>query len=1011
MNNERGDSQQAESLGGAFTHRMSRSARVPQWFVPHCLKWKKAASIGARLAILSLLALIAPARAADALDPSRVLTQYKNDRWQTEQGLPQNTVQALSQTRDGYLWVGTMDGLARFDGVRFTVFDSRTTPELGSGSILGLMEDAEGNLWIGRTGGASIYRNGQFQAAFAEETTAGASVWSFCQGPDGVVWAASDNGLVRWEKGRTRVYRKADGLPTDKLRAITFDREGVLWIGTSGGGLVSFSNGRFETFSSANGFPNEQVRAVCPAPDGGVWAATAGGGLAHVQHGKIRTYTVADGLPTNQLSALALDAQGTLWIGTWGSGLCRMRAGRFSNLSSAGGLSGDQVWSLCSDREGSLWVGTWVGGLNRLRNRHFVVFGTPEGLSHDNARSVLQARDGAIWVATAGGGVNRIQGEKVTAIREKHGLPSDETSSLCEDKDGSLWIGTYTSGVARLKAGRIVTYGTHEGLPSLDVRALYQDRAGILWAGTMGGLARFDGHGFVSVKAKGVAIEAIVTILEDRDKTLWFGTVGKGLAQLRDGTFHFLTKKEGLSSNRVLALHEDGRGSLWIGTSGGGINRLRNGRIISIRPADGLWDGIVQTILEDGAGNFWMTCNRGFFRTPSSELDAFAEGRLAKVASVGYGPAEALRSITFSGGQLPSGAIDSRGRLWFPTYKGLVVVDPSNLPLPGPAPAVRVEDVTVNGVDQPSSSAILLPPGSGPLSIRYTAMTLLDAERVQFRYRMDGLPGEWVYAGSRREAFFPSLPHGSFRFRVAASADGKSWREAPTTLAVIIQPFFYQTPWFLGLALTIVLVAVGTVYRLRTVQLRLRHAEMERLVKEKTEELRRVNEHLSQLSFLDALTGLANRRRFDEALDEEWRRARRFKTSIALVMVDVDSFKAYNDALGHPEGDRCLKAIAGIFLHSVSRAGDLAARYGGEEFVILVPGADRLTTLAFAEMLRHTCEALAIPHPASPTGPFVTISLGVAACLPAEGMAMGSLVLEADAALYRAKNAGRNRVA
>jgi diguanylate cyclase (GGDEF)-like protein len=965
---------------------------------------------GAEPFAVLLLALAAGARPADALDPARALTQYQNDRWQTEQGLPQSTVQALAQTRDGYLWVGTLDGLARFDGVRFTVFDGRAIPELGSGSILGLMEDAEGNLWIGRSGAAVLYSAGRFRIAFAEEVTAGMTVWSFCQARDGAVWAATNNGLVRWEKGKTRVYRKADGLPTDKLRSVAFDRDGVLWIGTTGGGLVSYSGGRFETFQAAKGFPNDSIRAVLPDPEGGVWAATAGGGLVRVLCGKITTFTVADGLPTDQLSALALDAQGTLWIGTWGSGLCRMRAGRFSSLSSAGGLSANQVWSLHADREGSLWVGTWVGGLNRLRDRHFVVFGAPEGLSHDNTRAVLCARDGATWVATAGGGVNRIEGERVTAIRKKDGLPTDEASSLCEDRDGSLWIGTYTAGVARLRKGRIAAYGTAEGLPGIDVRALYQDRAGTLWAATMAGLARFDGRGFITVKAPGVPLEGITSILEDRAGTLWFGTAGEGLVRLRDGEFRVLTRKDGLASNKIMALHEDERGSLWIGTGGGGINRLRDGRLVSIRTSHGLWDGIAQTILEDRAGNLWMTCNRGFYRVPRMELDAFAEGRLAKVTSVGYGASDALRSTTFAGGQ-PSGAVDSQGHLWLPTYKGLVVVDPSNIPASTRPPAVRLEDVTANGVTRSAGPAVVLPPGSGTLSIRYTAMTLVDADRVRFRCRMDGLPGDWVDTGIRREAFYPSLPHGSFLFRVAASVDGKTWREASAPLPVTVRPFFYQTAWFQALALAGVLAAAGTAYKLRTVQLRRRHAEMERLIEEKTEELRHANERLSRLSFLDVLTSLANRRCFDEALDDEWRRAERFGTSLALVMADVDGFKGYNDALGHPEGDRCLAAIAGIFLRSARRAGELAARYGGEEFVVLLPGTDQPSALALAETIRRGVESLAIPHPASPTGPAVTISLGVAACLPSQGMPMGSLVSDADAALYRAKHAGRNRVA
>jgi len=873
------------------------------------------------------------------------------------------------------------------------------------------MEDAEGNLWIGRSGGAVLYRKGRFQVAFADEVTAGKSVWSFCQGKDGAVWAATDNGLVRWQQGNTRIYRKADGLPTEKLRSIAFDRAGILWIGTTGGGLVSFSDERFEIFSPTNGFPHEQVRAVIPDPDGSIWAATAGGGLARVQHGKIKTFTVADGLPTNQLSALSLDAQGTLWIGTWGFGICRMRDGHFSSLSSTGGLSGDQIWSLQTDREGSLWIGTWVGGLNRLRNRHFLVLGPPEGLSHDNARAVLRGRDGVMWVATAGGGLNRVEGGRVTTLRKKNGLPSEEISTLCESRDGSLWIGTYTSGLARLQKGRIEKYGKAQGLPAADVRSIYQDHKGNIWAGTVAGLARFNGHSFVPVLAKGVPIEGVIPMLEDKTGTLWFGTSGKGILRLRGGEFTAFTTKDGLSSDSVLALHEDERGSLWIGTSGGGINRLRNGKLVSIRLSNGLWDNIVQTILEDRVGNFWMTCNRGFFRTPREELDAFAEGRLTKVTSVGYGAADALRSTTFAGGQLPSGAADDQGRIWLPSFKGLVIVDPSDLPKASPPPVVKIEDVTVDGVDQALGSAIFLPPGSRPLSIRYTAMTLADAERVRFRYRLDGLHTDWVDAGTRREAFFPSLSNGRFKFRVGASTDGKSWSEAPIALAVTVQPYFRQTYWFLGLIFLVINAAAAMTFKLRTLHFRRRHIEMQRIVREKTEELRKANEHLSRLSFLDPLTGLANRRRFDEALDEEWRRAIRFGTSIALVMADVDAFKTYNDTLGHPEGDRCLVAITGVFLNSVGRPGDIAARFGGEEFVVLLPGADHAKAFAFAEMLRNRCESLAMPHPASPTGTIVTISLGVAALLPVEGMPVGSLVLEADAALYRAKHAGRNRVA
>ncbi len=942
--------------------------------------------------------------------PVPALTQYKVDAWQTEQGLPSNTVQSLYQSSDGYLWVGTGGGLARFDGVRFTAFDRAQTPELAAQPVFGFMEDAQRNLWIGHIAGASLYRDGKFSVGIASEVTGNRRVWAFAQGADGVVWAASENGLVRWENGATKVFREADGLPTNRLRSLAFDREGTLWIGTTGGGLVSYAGGKFAVLDPGNGFPHREVRAVLADPEGGVWAATAGGGLAHVRDGNIRTFTTADGLPTDQLTFLSRDALGSLWIGTWGGGISRMRGGRFTSLSTAGGLSGTQIWSLHADREGSVWVGTWTGGLNRLRERNFAVFGTPEGLSHDNVRSVVHARDGSTWLATAGGGLNHLEGGRITVVGKKDGLPTDEVATVIEDRAGALWIGTYTGGVARWVRGAITAYGIAQGLPTMDVRVLYEDSRGTIWAGTRAGLARFDGKGFVTLREPGAPAEGVTAILEDRVGNLWFGTTGQGLVRYRDGRFSVLTKADGLVSNWIMALHEDSAGSLWIGTNGQGINRLHDGRLAGIRPADGLWDGLAQTILEDAAGGLWMTCDRGFFRVQRSELDAFADGRIAKVRSTGFGPGDALRSTSFAGGIQPAGAVDREGRLWLPSTNGLVIVDPRRLPGAGRPPAVRLESVIAGGASVPTGAAVVLPPGPVPLSIRYSAMTLRDASRVRFRYRMEGLADDWFDAGQTREASFPALAHGKYRFQVAATTDGEHWSELEVPLAITVEPRFYQALWFVVLACLAALAGAFGVYRLRTNALRARQREMERLVAERTEELRLANERLLRLSFADALTGLPNRRRFDEVLAEEWRRARRAQLPLAVAAIDIDAFKQYNDAVGHPEGDRCLVAVAGMLVRSVGRAGDLAARYGGEEFVVLLTGADLPAALAFAEGLRKGCEALAIPHPSSPVVPVVTISVGVASCIPAEGETAGKLMAEADAALYRAKQDGRNCV-
>lgn len=952
------------------------------------------------------------AQAIDVRDPGQALTQYRLDVWKTEQGLPLNTVQSLLHTSDGYLWIGTGGGLARFDGIRFVTFAWTGMPEIASQPIYGLAQDKQGTLWIGHAEGVVTYRDGVFRRVLNEDVTEGRRVWAFAQADDGSMWIASEAGLIHWNGQVEKIYGTSDGLPTTRLRSVAFDRDGVLWIGTTGGGLVSFDGSGFRTFAPGDGFPHPEVRSVLPHPEGGVWAATAGGGLAHVSGSGalIRTYTEKDGLPTNQLVALALDRHGSLWIGTWGAGLVRMRDGEFTSISSDDGLAGEQIWSVLADREGSVWVGTWVGGLNRLSDRPFVVLGTPEGLSHDNVRSVTIARDGAAWVTTAGGGLNRIRNGNITHYTTEDGLPSNETSCVYEDRGGTLWVGTYTGGLARMRGARFEAFGPESGLPHIDVRAIYQDSGGTLWVGTALGLARFDGTRFTPVAAAGMRAEAVISILQDRSGTLWFGTAGEGLLRFENGRYDRLTREHGLVSNWIMALHEDAEGTLWIGTNGEGMNRYRDGQMRAITTEDGLWDPIVQAILQDALGNLWITCNRGFFSIPLEQLNALAEGRRDRVESRGFGPGHALRSTTFAGGHQPAGAVDQQGHLWLPSFSGLVIVDPAELPGTERPPTVRFEEVTVNGERMRDIGQVILPPGGASLSIRYTAATLQNSDRVRFRYLMEGASREWVDAGTSREAFFPALPHGDYRFRVAASLDGRHWAESASALPIVVKPRFFQTPWFFALVAIAFVAATALVLRIRTRNLSRQKDEMERLIAEKTEELRLANEHLARLSFVDSLTGLANRRRFDAALADAWERASRTGESLAVLVADVDLFKPYNDTLGHPEGDRCLAAVADVFREVAGRSGNLVARYGGEEFVVLLRDTSVSGATKLAEQLRAACEARRIPHPASSVSRYVTISLGVAATQPSPGVTDSELVEEADAALYRAKRDGRNRV-
>ena len=954
--------------------------------------------------------LLLVGRSSWALDSGRPLTQAQVDTWQTENGLPQNTVTSIVRTRDGHLWFGTYDGLVRFDGARFTVFDGRTTPLLGTGSTFALMEDRRGTLWIGRSENVVQYEKGAFRKVLGDELGQG-TVWSLCEAPDGTVWGGAGKGLVRWKDGKATLLTKKDGLPAVRLRSVCLDKDGTLWIGTSGAGLVALRDGRVTTWSTETGFPSDQIITVLPDPAGGIWVATAGAGLVRVAGDSRRVYGKADGLPTDQLTALALDAAGSLWIGTWGNGTCRLREGAFSCLGSPP-LSNDKIWSILPDGEGFVWVGTWVGGLNRLRDRSFPTFGVPEGLSNDNVRAVLHGRDGSVWLATAGGGLNRLREGRIEVLRKADGLPSDEVSSLCEDRSGALWVGTYTSGLARIRAGRIELFGKADGLPpGLDVRVIHEDRHGAIWVATTSGVfeAR-DGQRFEPLRIPdGVSLNAVVCLLEDRNGALWFGTSGDGLVRYDATGFHVLTTRDGLVSDRIAALHEDDEGNLWIGSAWSGINRLKDGVLTAIRPEAGLAEGRAQVLLEDRSGGIWLTGNKGFQRLLKKELIAVSTGRSATVHPLAFGLADGLRSASFASGQQPAGSIGPDGRIWLPSYRGVVVVDPARIPPPPPPPGVRLEELLVDGTPRAARDGLEVGPGQMMIEIRYAATTLQPPELIQFRFRLDGFDQDWIDVETRRSAFYTGLPPGHYRFRVASRIGDGPWGEEARVLSLRVLPAFHETAWFRVLALVLGVSGVVVAIRRRTIQLRHRQAELEMLVAERTEELRQVNERLSELSFSDALSGIANRRRFDEVLGTEWKRGIRFGHPLSLVMADIDFFKRYNDALGHQAGDRCIVAVAGVLQMIARRAGDFVARYGGEEFVLLLPATGEADAAIVAEAARKEIEALRIPHPEGATS-FVTASFGVATFVPDAAADPAWLVSTADAALYRAKSAGRNRV-
>ncbi len=587
---------------------------------------------------------------------------------------------------------------------------------------------------------------------------------------------------------------------------------------------------------------------------------------------------------------------------------------------------------------------------------------------------------------------------------------------------------------AALKPSRTLTQYGHDiwqvgdSLPQNTVNAIVQSRDGHLWLGTQRGVARFNGVDFAVLKGNrtmGLGHNYVLALCEGHDGSLWIGTYGGGLSRFKDGTFATHTTASGLPDDTVRAMLEDRTGALWIGTHGGGFNRLKDGAPRSFTADAGLPDDVILAILEDSRGHLWMSSLKRTFRVSKEQLDEIAAGRRSAVTPLVFGKADGMRTTECTEGSQPSSWRTQDGRLWFRTLKGVAVVDPERLNLVQDPPPVTIQELVVDNVAREIRSGMQLPSGSGHLEFHYNTVSLLNPRGVSFRFRLVGFDSTWVYAGSRRIAYYAKLPPGRYTFEVAASRNDGPWNTNVAAFPFSIEPRFYQTTWFFGVCgIAVLLVGLGG-HRLRIRRTAARRTELSQLVAERTKQLEEANallgertrqleeanQRLELLSSVDSLTEVANRRQFDRVLDAEWRRCARTGLPLALLMLDIDHFKPYNDGYGHVTGDACLRNVAAVLQHLVQRAGEMVARYGGEEFAVMLPGSDATHARELAENIRLEVELLAIPHAYSGVAPVVTLSAGVSAMIPIYGNMPGDLVAAADRALYHAKQAGRNRVA
>jgi signal transduction histidine kinase/ligand-binding sensor domain-containing protein len=805
-----------------------------------------------RCALLLAAALFAGGTAPSlALDPRLAITQLAHQVWRDE--LPQATVHAILQTRDGYLWMGTYEGLARFDGVRFVVYDLHRSGDLSGTSAFHLLEDREGRLWVATNGGLTVRDRGAFRTYGVASGLPSRMVRVLLEDRDGTLWIGTDRGLAERRGG---TLRARGDLEQAEVFALAQTSDDALWVGT-GEGLLRVADGETRRFGTADGLPSPSCRVLHVDRSGALWVGTDGG-LARYADGAFTVWRAADGLGDDYVRALMEDSDGSLWVGTEGAGLARLSAGRFDRFDAGDGLSHNYVRSLVQDREGNLWVGT-NGGVNRLREGKFTNYGTPEGLSQNFTRAVFQDRDGVVWVATDGGGVNRRTAGGWEALTSAQGLSHDAVRAIAQTPDGALWFGT-RDGLDRLEGGRLEAFG--HLLPNRLVRALHADSDGTLWVGAeAGGLVRLRGNDLtVYTTRDGLGADDVRGIYRDRRGRLWVGTYGGGLSRLEDGRFVTLRTSDGLPNDIVFAFHEDDDGNLWIGTDSG-LAVLREGRLQAFGIADGLYDEKIFRILEDRAGNFWMSSNRGIFVAARKDLLAFSDRRLRRIPSVGYGKSDGLRANQVNGTSQPAGWKTRDGHLWFPTVEGVVEVDPADLKLNRLPPPVVIEEVRINGRRADPRALEDLPPHTEQLEIDFTALSFVAPEKVTFRYRLDRSDSAWVEAGTRRTAYYTHVPPGDYRFTVVAANNDGFWNHEGDSLDFTVATPLSRTWWAYLLYATLAAATLFSVAHYRFRSLARANALLEERVAERTaaldEKLRQLEEserraHESEARALEA---------------------------------------------------------------------------------------------------------------------------------------------------------------
>jgi signal transduction histidine kinase/ligand-binding sensor domain-containing protein len=922
------------------------------------------------IATLSILATFG----LGALPADRLISQYVRRAWTVENGLPHGSARGIAQTKDGYLWIATYEGLVRFNGESFRMFDSNSVPRLSSPDIGTLSQGVDDTLWLGTFDGLHSYRDGVFRR-IATPSNLGI-IRAMTTTPDGSVWAGTSNGkiihVVRGQARQVEIPLPASGI--NALATLGDD----LWIGTVRG-LFRYRQGHLDSWTTQNGLSSDTVRTLL-ADSGNVLLVGTARGLQRIEHGVLKPI---DGIPLDPVTALRRDRDGNLWVGTYSQGLFRLAGRNVASYGIADGLLHPTIRSIFEDDEGNIWIGS-QNGVEQLRAGVFKTWNQRHGLADDHARTVFEDRDGVLWLGTSST-LNRFEGGRWV---DAGGDQLSQILSIEQGRDGTRWFGT-VSGLFRVSKSGTTAYRTAQGLTNDTIRDVHEDRNGNVWIATDFGLNCIRADGTVQSFAGrgGLPAEYTMGITETPDGRIWVAT-GGGLGELRGSAFQLHASRREFPSSALFAIESDSEGTIWVATQADGVVRFRNGVAKTIASRHGLPTSKILSLVDDRRGNLWFGTVRGVFVASKAALNDAADGRRARVPISFFDENDGLGSRQINAAANPSAMRSRDGRIWFTTAHGLSVTTGTSLNAPMPHRAPKVEHVSVNGHETALHKLDSIAPGADRIELAFSSLTFTVPQRIRFRYRLEGYDDRWMDAGSSRVASYTKVPPGDYRFVIASSRDGVQWRQSDIRFR--LQPHFYQTRWFLAACVATVMALFLLAHTIRLRVVKNRERLLTQLVEERTRQISEEKERT-----VAALREAERHERLTEQALLHAEEANRAK-SIFLAATShelrtpLNSIIGFSDILIDNAADK-LETRHAQFLRNISSSGQYLLGIINNILDLSKIEAGRMEIQPELILVSETVDGICAVMKGVTTSRSITIDLDVDNCPP----------LEADVAMFK----------